>query len=44
MALDRVEKLEFVTVENDENPSCRLMKFVSMSVLKVDIVLTRFVF
>lgn len=43
MALDRVEKLELVTVENVENPACRLMRFVSMTVLKVDIVLSRFV-
>jgi hypothetical protein len=31
-------------VENDENPSCRDMKFVAITVLKDDIVERRFVF
>jgi hypothetical protein len=42
--VERVEKLEFVIVENAENPACKLMKFVLITVLNVDIVLSRFVF
>ena len=42
--VERVEKLEFVIVENAENPTCRFRRFVVISVLKVDIVLTRFAF
>ena len=44
VVVDNLEKLEFVIVENDENPACKLKKFVLITVLKVDIVDTRFVF
>jgi hypothetical protein len=44
VALDKVEKLEFVMVENAENPACRVKKLALMTVLNDDIVLSKFVF